>query len=79
MGDIFSVNEVVEMGVAIEQNGMDFYNALERSSEEEALKDIVRFLAAEEEKHLAVFKNVLSEVKKYGTSEPYPDEYYAYL
>lgn len=79
MGNLFSAPEVVEMGVQIEKNGRDFYNGVEKLSKAPKSREIFKFLAGEEEKHIERFKNILTEVKKYEPSEAYPGEYFSYI
>lgn len=79
MGNIFSANEVVEMGIQIEKNGRDFYGSVAKSSKNPKAKEAFEFLGGEEERHIKAFENILREVKKYEPSEAYPGEYFAYL
>ena len=52
MEKAFSQSEVVELGIQIEKNGRDFYNELVARSESAEAKEIYKFLAGEEEKHI---------------------------
>jgi len=79
MGNIFSAAEVAEIGVEIEKNGRDFYNSVEKLSKTQNAKEIFKYLAGEEEKHIKTFEAIVSKVKKYEPSEAYPGEYFAYL
>ncbi|HAZ10083.1 MAG: hypothetical protein A2047_02685 [Omnitrophica bacterium GWA2_41_15] len=79
MGNIFSGSEIVEMAVEIEKNGRDFYNKVSESLKDENIGRIFKYLAGQEEKHVKVFKNMLSTVKKYEPSEAYTDEYFSYM
>lgn len=79
MGNIFAGSEIVEIGIQIEKNGRDFYNLLTRKSKNPKAADIFRYLAKEEEKHIAVFQNILDSVEKYEPAESYPGEYFAYM
>jgi len=79
MGNVFSGSEVVELGIQIEKNGRDFYNALIERSKDGAAKNIYDFLAKEEERHIAVFKKLLESVEKYEPQEAYPGEYFEYM
>ena len=79
MGNVFSASEIVEIGIEIEKNGRDFYAELVRVSKNEKAKEVFGFLGAEEEKHIKRFKELLSQVKKYDTSEAYTGEYFSYL
>lgn len=79
MGNLFSAGEVVEIGIQIEKNGKDFYDGVTRLSKNPKAREIFTFLAAEEEKHIKTFENLLSQVKRYEPSEAYPGEYFSYL
>ncbi len=79
MTHIFAGSEIVEMGIQIEKNGKDFYDALIAQSKSEKAKDAFKYLANEEEKHIAAFQGILNSVQKYEPVESYPGEYFAYL
>jgi len=79
MTELFSSDEIVQMGIRIEENGRDFYNTLEKSARSEEVKVIFHFLGEEEERHIRVFQGLLSEVENYEPKEAYPDEYFDYL
>ncbi|MFH1380223.1 MAG: ferritin family protein [bacterium] len=76
---MFSGSEIVEIGIQIEVNGRDFYEALILKSASEKAKEIFKFLAGEEEDHIDVFKEILSSVKAYDPPESYPVEYFEYM
>jgi rubrerythrin len=79
MVNIFSGSEILEIGIQIEKNGRDFYNTLVKQSENQRARDIFKFLAGEEEKHIEVFKKILGTVEDYEPAESYPGEYLAYM
>lgn len=79
MGERFSASEIVQIGVQIEKNGKDFYDAITESSQRDKVKEVFQFLAKEEEKHIRIFSDILSGFEKYEPSEVYTDEYFAYL
>ncbi|MEA3489433.1 MAG: ferritin family protein, partial [Candidatus Omnitrophota bacterium] len=79
MGNMFAGSEIVEMGIQIEKNGRDFYNGLVSRSKDHKAKEIFKYLAGEEEKHIAVFQNILDSVHRYEPVEAYPGEYFAYM
>lgn len=79
MGNIFSGSEVVEIGIQIEKNGKDFYNALVKKAKNKDAMKIFNYLAKEEEKHIAVFQGIFDSVSKYEPPESYPGEYFAYM
>ena len=79
MVNIFSGSEIVELGIQIEKNGRDFYNALVGKSKNQKAKEKFKYLAGEEEKHIEVFSKILDSVHKYEPPESYPGEYFAYM
>lgn len=79
MVNIFAGSEIVELGIQIEKNGKDFYNAVIEQSKNQKAKETFKYLAGEEEKHIAVFQNILDSVHKYEPPESYPGEYFAYM
>lgn len=79
MGNIFAGSEIVELGIQIEKNGRDFYNSLAGKSKKAGAQEIFKYLAGEEEKHIAAFQKILGSVEKYESAEAYPGEYFAYM
>jgi rubrerythrin len=79
MVNIFRGSEIVELGIQIEKNGRDFYNALVGLSRNQRAKETFKYLAREEEKHIATFRKILDSVHKYEPPESYPGEYFAYM
>ena len=79
MGNIFAGSEILELGVQIEKNGRDFYNTLVSRSKSQQAREIFRYLATEEEKHIVVFKRILEKIEKYEPAEAYPGEYFSYM
>jgi rubrerythrin len=79
MGNIFAGSEIVEIGIQIEKNGRDFYNVLVGKSKSDKAKEIFKFLAQEEEKHILIFQGILEKTEKYEPPESYPGEYFAYM
>ena len=79
MGIIFAGSEIVELGVQVEKNGRDFYDTLVRRSKHKDVKEIFKYLAGEEEKHIAIFQRILDKLEKYEPPESYPGEYFAYM
>lgn len=79
MGNIFSGSEIVEIGIQIEKNGKDFYEVLVNKTKDAKSKEVFRFLADEEEKHIAVFQGILNRLQRYESPESYPGEYFAYM
>jgi rubrerythrin len=61
---IKSVETAVDLAIALEQYGRDFYRNLKRVVQDPRLMDLFSFLAAEEEKHLGIYRQLLDRVKK---------------
>jgi len=79
MANIFSGSEIVKIGIQIERNGRDFYNVLDGQSKDKKSKEIFRYLAKEEEKHIKVFEQILSSAENLEPAEAYPGEYLNYM
>ena len=79
MGNILSGSEVIEAGIQIEKNGRDFYGELTKNSKNQKARDVFKYLAVEEERHIAVFQKILVSAQKTEPAESYPGEYFAYL
>lgn len=79
MGNIFAGSEIVELGIQIEKNGRDFYEALAVKSKNASAGKIFKYLAAEEEKHIAVFQKILEGLTRNEQADSYPGEYLAYM
>ncbi|MCX5713385.1 MAG: ferritin family protein [Candidatus Omnitrophica bacterium] len=79
MGDIFAGSEIVEIGIQIEKNGRDFYNALVGKTKSPKAADIFKYLAKEEEKHIKAFEGILNKLDQYRPAEAYPGEYFTYM
>lgn len=79
MNKQFSACEVIELGVQIEKNGKEFYSELANLTDNEKAAAIFKFLAGEEEKHIAIFKEIFDMTCSYTPLEAYPEEYFAYM
>ena len=79
MDKIFAASEAVELGVEIEINGRDFYQAVLSKSKSKEARDIFNYLKGEVEKHIKTFRRILSSVQKYEPKEAYPQEYFEYM
>ncbi len=79
MANVFAGSEIIEMGIQIEKNGKDFYDTVIAQTKDEKAKNIFKYLAGEEEKHIVTFQKILDSVHKYEPPESYPGEYFAYM
>ncbi|MFH1784028.1 MAG: ferritin family protein [bacterium] len=79
MKERFSGSEVVEIGIEIEINGMDFYQKLATSTDNASVKDVFLFLAGEEDNHIVAFQKLLDSIQEYEPPEAYPGDYFVYM
>ncbi len=54
----FTGNEVIEMAVRIEENGLKFYTDAGKASKNKSVKDLFKTLAEEEGRHIKAFLNL---------------------
>ncbi len=79
MANVFAGSEIVEIGIQIEKNGKDFYDTLIGKTKSQKGRDVFKYLAGEEEKHIATFQKILNSVQKYEPQEAFPGEYFSYM
>lgn len=79
MGGSFSACEIVELAIQIEENGRDFYLALEDLADDPEIIKVFKYLSDAEEKHIAAFRTVFNATCSYEPGGVYPEEYFAYM
>ncbi|MFO7995735.1 MAG: ferritin family protein [Dehalococcoidia bacterium] len=79
MAVFFSGNELLEIAIAIERNGMAFYQAVADKTSKRDIKDIYTYLAGEEKKHLDTFQGMSDSLGQAKPPEIYGEEYMLYL
>ena len=67
----FSGNEVIEMAIQIEQRGYDFYTVLEKKAKTEDMKNLFKWLAKEEKRHITVFEGLREIFNKINKEDLY--------
>ena len=70
----FSSEEIVEMGIKIEEMGEKFYATYAEKTKDEKMKDLFKFLEQEEVRHKETFQNILNSMQKGEFSISYDDE-----
>lgn len=76
----YTGEEIVELAVAIEKEGKEFYDKALMHAKGYKLKEALIYLAREEEKHVVVFQKIGDKlVKEFKPNESYEGEYDAYL
>ena len=76
---VFTANDIVEVAVRIEENGITFYNFAEKIAKTEDAKKLFAQLALAEAAHKRTFEKLLSEIETYTPPERYAGEYADYL
>lgn len=71
MSIFFSVREVVEMAISTERSGGAFYQAASKLAREKSLKNLFRYLAEEEQKHVKTFQGFYDTLKEGPETTPY--------
>ena len=79
MGSVFEASDIFEIAMRIEENGGNFYRYAVQVAKEEEAKEMLNWLAGEEDKHKILFKDMLSKMETQAPPESYPGEYGAYL
>jgi len=71
MSIFFSMREVIEMAIATEISGQAFYQNASKLARQNNLKELLQYLAEEEEKHLKTFKDFYNTLKEKAEITPY--------
>jgi rubrerythrin len=79
MGNIFSGSEIVELGIQVERNGKDFYDAMALKSQSPKVKKVFQYLSGEEARHIGIFEKILERADRYEPPENYAQDYLAYM
>ncbi|MBI2957426.1 MAG: ferritin family protein [Chloroflexi bacterium] len=79
MAIFFSGEEILKVAVAIEENGIVFYEQLMLGTRRAELKTTFEYLAGQEKVHKRVFSEMMQKAGKSYTVESYPGEEAAYL
>ncbi|MBN2537326.1 ferritin family protein, partial [candidate division WOR-3 bacterium] len=76
----YSGPEVMEMAVQTERGGKAFYEEVAGHTDHEELRGLFRFLAAEEDKHVATFRQIARTIAERPEEMPYKwDEVVPYI
>ena len=76
---VFTANDIVEVAVRIEENGITFYGFAEKMAQAADVKKLFAGLAAAEAAHKRIFEKLLSQIETYTPPERYAREYAEYL
>ena len=73
----YSIREIIDMAVSIEDNGVYFYTKCAEKFDETSKKEFFLMLADEEREHKRIFSSMLETIPE--TEGNFADEYYMYL
>jgi rubrerythrin len=79
MPDFKKISDILEVAIRIERQGIEFYNKLHDTVDSTDAKETFSYLAAEEEKHIGWFREILSKVAEDKPKYKYPGEYELFL
>ncbi|MBI4775494.1 MAG: ferritin family protein [Deltaproteobacteria bacterium] len=65
----FNANEILQMAIDVEENGLVFYELAQEKVEEPEVKDIFRFLAGEERAHKKQFESLKAALPESAKAE----------
>ncbi|NLO20420.1 MAG: ferritin family protein [Syntrophomonadaceae bacterium] len=76
----FSGEEIIEIAIQMEESGKLFYEKAKSLAEGDNLKDVLTYLAQEEEKHVQDFSKLGQSINySFLPNEKYPGEYEEYV
>ena len=77
---MFNAEEIFNIGIQIEKNGHDFYQAAIEKTDEDQLKTLFRELANWESKHVEIFENLRTKLPEaVKTTDVYDQENLVHL
>ncbi len=80
MSEPFLIQEIVEIAIEIEKNGVDFYRTLAGSADTSRLRELFKYLEEEEKRHVTRFEEILESAGGYQISEVYyTTQYMGYM
>jgi rubrerythrin len=76
---LFRAAEVMDMAIAIEEDGRRLYEACASSQLDPRVLDVFEYMVAQENKHIRIFEGMKDDLPDYELPETYPGEMQAYL
>ncbi len=70
----YSLEEILEMAVKIEEDGAIFYESLANRTKNKEIEEIYRYLSGEEKDHIAVFKSIYKDITGRGFEKAFNEE-----
>lgn len=79
MEPLEKISDILEVAVRIERHATSLYQRLARTASSPQARDVFSYLAAEEEKHIGVFRAILDRSAGYVPRFSYPGEFELFL
>ena len=79
MSITYSATEIVNMAIAIEENGMAFYNAMATMAGDKKSKEVYNYLAKEEVGHKVLFQKMFDKLSIPEMTPSEEEEYNSYF
>jgi rubrerythrin len=76
---MFRAQEIMDMAIQIEHQGVAFYKGCLQSAPSDEIKDIFNFLIDQENRHIEIFSNMKDNVLDESLPEEYPGETKSYI
>mgnify|MGYP001600767765 CR=1 FL=1 len=74
-----SAYDAVEIAIGMEKNGAALFQELSETTPERTVAEVFSAIAAEHNKNLKQYQNILKKLSKGSPAEAYPGEYVLYL
>jgi rubrerythrin len=75
----FYGNELINIAIGIERQGIAFYDGLARSTKRPKAREVFQYLAGMERAHVKIFQGMLADSEKAESPGTYTGDYAAYL
>jgi rubrerythrin len=79
MSNVFSPQEILKIAIKVEENGKKLYEALEKKTGNDNVRQVWAYLKDQEEIHRKTFSMMLDNIGDYIVYEFSPGEYDAYI
>ncbi|MFC1517905.1 ferritin family protein [Candidatus Margulisiibacteriota bacterium] len=79
MDCVFSIEELLDFAIKIEEEGISFYNAMASKTKKNDLKELYEFLAEEEVSHKKTYSQLLENIKATENPSDFNDDYNRYM
>ncbi|MBN3040863.1 MAG: ferritin family protein [Candidatus Omnitrophica bacterium] len=79
MSEVFLAAQIASLAVKIEEQGVIFYNALVRSTDDKPARELFTLLSKQENRHASFFKALIKSERENPNLAVYSGEFYYYV